>query len=80
MTKNEKKIIAEKTAKAWEKLRRAEYINLTEPCEMNKNYYNMYLFTWSALEEICAAFDIKYEISDIAKKYARKIFELIDEE
>ena len=79
MTKNEKKIIAEKTATAWEKLKRAEYINLTDPCDTNKDYYNMYLFMWSALEEICAAFDIKYEISDIAKKYARKIFELIYE-
>lgn len=39
----------------------------------------MYLFMWSALEEICATFGVKYEISDTAKRYSDKIFELIDE-
>lgn len=77
MTKKEKNIIAEKTATAWEKLKRAEYDNLIEPNEDNDRTYRMYLFTWSAFEEICSVFNIQYEISDTAKRYSDKIFELM---
>lgn len=77
MTRKEKNIIAEKTATAWERLKYYEYINLIEPNEDNDKNYRMYLFIWSAFDEICSVFNIQYKISDRAKRYSDKIFELI---